>query len=234
MKRLLVATIVLIAHAVSHAAPSTQPAGKAKLKTDTDRISYAIGVQLGKNFKKDDLAVNPTVLAQAITDVLNEKPLAMTDEQLKQVMTDLRKTMMAKMKTKRKALGDKNDAEGRDFLAKNAKKDGVTVLKSGLQYKVLKAGTGRTPKATDKVKTHYRGTLINGKEFDSSYKGGKPAEFAVTRVIAGWTEALQLMKEGAKWQLVIPANLAYGKRGSGQIPPNATLIFEIELIEIVK
>ena len=241
MNRSLIAVFILIATGVSHAAATTQPAAKSELKTNTDRISYAIGIQLGKSFQRDDLAVNPTILVQAITDVLNDKPLAMTDEQIKQVMTDLqtamrakRKEMQAKMMAKRKTMGDKQLAEGKTFLADNAKKKGVTVLKSGLQYKVLNAGTGATPKATDKVKTHYRGTLINGKEFDSSYRRDKPAEFPVKGVIAGWTEALQLMKEGGKWQLFVPANLAYGERGAGDIPPNAALIFEVELIEIVK
>jgi FKBP-type peptidyl-prolyl cis-trans isomerase len=130
--------------------------------------------------------------------------------------------------------GSENLAKGTAFLEANKAKEGVVALPSGLQYKVIKEGTGGTPVATDKVKTHYRGTLIDGKEFDSSYKRGQPATFGVTQVIAGWTEALQLMKEGAKWELYIPANLAYKTRDTPTIPANSTLIFEIELIEIVK
>jgi FKBP-type peptidyl-prolyl cis-trans isomerase len=130
--------------------------------------------------------------------------------------------------------GAENLAKGTAFLEANKTKEGVVALPSGLQYKVIKEGTGNTPVATDKVKTHYRGRLIDGKEFDSSYKRGKPAEFPVTGVIKGWVEALQLMKEGAKWELYIPANLAYGTRDTPTIPANSTLIFEIELLEIVK
>jgi len=160
--------------------------------------------------------------------------MAMTRDQMRQVMTTFRQQMMAKQKQRQQVDGAKNLAMGKAFLEANGKKEGVKVLPSGLQYKVIKKGTGKTPTAADKVKTHYRGTLIDGTEFDSSYKRNAPAVFGVTQVIKGWTEALQLMKEGAKWQLYIPANLAYGERGRPGIPPNSTLIFDIELLEVVK
>jgi FKBP-type peptidyl-prolyl cis-trans isomerase FklB len=152
---------------------------------------------------------------------------------VQQVMQDFQKKMMAKQMAAREEGLGKNKAEGEKFLADNKKKEGIKTTASGLQYKVITAGTGKTPKATDTVKTHYRGTLINGTEFDSSYKRGEPAEFPVNGVIKGWTEALQLMKEGAKWQLFIPSELAYGERGAGRdIGPNSTLIFDIELISV--
>ena len=141
--------------------------------------------------------------------------------------------MMAKQQEMAKKLGEKNKAEGEAFLAENKKKEGVITLPSGLQYKVIKAGTGKKPKATDTVTVHYQGTLIDGKEFDSSYRRGQPVTFPVNGVIPGWTEALQLMEEGAKWQIFIPSSLAYGDRGAGRdIGPHATLIFEIELVSI--
>jgi FKBP-type peptidyl-prolyl cis-trans isomerase FklB len=157
----------------------------------------------------------------------------LTDQEARETMTVFQKEMMAKQEVLAKKLGEKNKKEGEAFLAENKKKEGVKTLPSGLQYRVIKEGTGRKPKATDKVLTHYRGTLIDGTEFDSSYKRGTPTSFKVNEIIPGWTEALQLMKEGAKWQLFIPSNLAYAERGAGRdIGPNATLIFEVELISI--
>jgi len=153
---------------------------------------------------------------------------------MKQVYTAWQQKMRAKMAAKQAKEAAENLAAGTAFLEANKAKEGVKVLPSGLQYKVVKEGTGNTPTADDKVKTHYRGTLIDGTEFDSSYKRNQPAEFGVTKVIKGWTEALQLMKVGGKWELYIPANLAYGQRGRPSIPANSTLIFEIELLEIVK
>ena len=196
-------------------------------------VSYAIGTQVGQSFKAQDIEINLDTFVQGLQDVLADRQLALKPAELQQVMMDFQKQMMAKHEKLRERQGEKNLAESKFFLEQNKSKPGVIVLPSGLQYKVIKEGTGRTPTATDKVKTHYRGTLISGEEFDSSYKRGRPAEFAVKGVIAGWTEALQLMKEGAKWQLFIPADLAYGKQGRPSIPPNAALIFEIELLEIV-
>jgi FKBP-type peptidyl-prolyl cis-trans isomerase FklB len=157
----------------------------------------------------------------------------LTEDQARQALEDFQKTLMAKQAETMKILSEKNKADGEKFLAENAKKEGVKVLPSGLQYKEITPGTGKSPKTADTVTTHYKGTLIDGTEFDSSYKRGQPATFPVSGVIPGWTEALQLMKEGAKWQLFVPPDLAYGERGAGQvIGPNATLIFEVELLAV--
>jgi len=159
--------------------------------------------------------------------------MLMTEEEIRESLSALQKELMEKQAEKTKLMGEKNKKEGEAFLAENKKKEGVVTLPSGLQYKVIKEGTGKQPSADATVETNYRGTLIDGTEFDSSYKRGQAATFPVNGVIAGWTEALQLMKEGAKWQLFVPANLAYGERGAGNvIGPNATLIFEVELISV--
>jgi len=157
----------------------------------------------------------------------------LTDKEMGEMLNLYRKEAQAAQQKVKAEQGEKNMQEGPKFLEENKTKEGVVVLPSGLQYKVLTEGTGKSPKATDKVKVHYKGTLINGKEFDSSYKRGTPAEFPVNGVIKGWTEALQLMKEGSKWMLYLPSDLAYGPRGAGgDIGPNATLIFEVELLEV--
>ncbi len=207
---------------------------KVELKTEKDKISYAIGLDVGNGLKKNEIDVDADIVARAIKDILaGNKPL-MTDEEVKTTITALQKDLQAKQQEKMKALGDKNKKEGEAFLAKNKTKEGVKTLPSGLQYKVITQGKGKTPKASDTVTVQYRGTLIDGTEFDSSYKRGQPATFPVSGVIKGWTEALQLMKEGSKWQLVIPSDLAYGASGTqgGPIGPNAVLIFEVELVSI--
>lgn len=212
---------------------------KMTLKDDKDKVSYAIGLNIGKSMKQEGLDINPDALAAAMKDVFAGAKAQLTDEEVQQVMQDFQKKMMAKQMALREkaqaeaaAAGPKNKADGEKFLADNKKKEGVKTTASGLQYKVIKDGTGKTPKATDRVVTHYRGTFINGTEFDSSYKRNEPAEFGVGDVIRGWTEALQLMKEGAKWQLFIPYNLAYGEGGRPGIPPSSMLIFDIELISV--
>jgi FKBP-type peptidyl-prolyl cis-trans isomerase FklB len=199
----------------------------ALLKTEVDKVSYVIGTQLGQNFKRQGIQVNVESLTWGLKDALAGKKLALSQDEMRQVMTSFQQRVMAEQ-------GAKNLAEGKAFLEANKAKEGVKVLPSGLQYKVIEQGTGKSPTANDKVRTHYRGTLINGTEFDSSYKRNKPAEFAVSGVIEGWTEALQLMKEGGKWELYIPANLAYGARARPNIPPNSTLIFEVELLAVIK
>jgi len=204
------------------------------LKTETDKISYALGTQIGQNFKKQGIEIRVEPLMQGLRDVMKDAELILSQDEMQQVMMSFQKRMQAEQQERQKAGGAINLAEGNSFLEKNKKNKGVIELPSGLQYKIIKKGTGKTPTANSKVKTHYRGTLIDGTEFDSSYKRNAPAEFAVKGVIKGWTEALQLMKEGAKWELYIPANLAYGQRGRPSIPANSTLIFEIELLEIVK
>jgi FKBP-type peptidyl-prolyl cis-trans isomerase FklB len=203
------------------------------LRSQKDRVSYIIGTEIGKNFKKQAVDIDPDILTRGIKDAISGKQPLLTEQEVQETMAAFQKEMMAKQQELAKKLGEKNKKEGEAFLAENRKKEGIKALPSGLQYKVVKAGTGKKPKSTDTVTTHYRGTLIDGTEFDSSYRRGQPASFPVSGVIAGWTEALQLMEEGAKWQLFIPPNLAYGERGAGsQIGPNATLIFEIELISI--
>lgn len=204
------------------------------LVTEMDKVSYAIGVQLGTNFKRQGIDIKIEKFVQGLKDATAGNKLELTEQEIQQTMMAFSQKMRAKQQEKQKADAVKNLAAGKVFLEANKKKEGVKVLPSGLQYKVIKEGTGKTPTAADKVKTHYRGRLIDGTEFDSSYKRGKPAEFGVKAVIKGWTEALQLMKEGAKWELYIPANLAYGERARPTIPANSTLIFEIELLEIVK
>lgn len=204
------------------------------LVTEMDKVSYAIGVQLATNFKKQGIDLEIDKFVQGLKDATAGKELELTEQEIQQTMMSFSQKMMAKQQEQQKADAVKNLAAGKAFLEANAKKEGVKVLPNGLQYKVIKQGSGKTPTAADKVKTHYRGTLIDGTEFDSSYKRGKPAEFGVKAVIKGWTEALQLMKEGDKWELYIPANLAYGERARPTIPANSTLIFEIELLEVVK
>ena len=203
------------------------------LKDQKDKVSYSIGMEIGKNMKRQSVDVNPEFLSRGVKDAFSDGKPLMTDEEMKEALMAFQKEMMAKQQELAKIVGEKNQKEGEAFLAENKKKEGVITLPSGLQYKVIKAGSGNKPKATDTVTVHYQGTLVNGTEFDSSYRRGQPVSFPVNGVIPGWTEALQLMEAGAKWQIVIPSNLAYGDRGAGpQIGPNATLIFEIELISI--
>ncbi|HLO10086.1 MAG TPA: FKBP-type peptidyl-prolyl cis-trans isomerase [Desulfobacteria bacterium] len=208
-------------------------ADSPELKTDKEKISYSIGMDIGGNLKRGSVEVDPDILAKGLKDSYVGGKTLLTEDQARQAMEDFQKTLMAKKAEEMQKLSEKNKADGEKFLAENAKKEGVKTLPSGLQYKEITHGTGKSPKTTDTVTTHYKGTLIDGTEFDSSYKRGEPASFPVSGVIAGWTEALQLMKEGAKWQLFVPSNLAYGERGAGRdIGPNATLIFEVELISV--
>jgi FKBP-type peptidyl-prolyl cis-trans isomerase len=204
-----------------------------ELKTDKEKISYSIGMDIGGNLKRGSVEVDPDLLAKGLKDSYGGGKTILTEDQARQAIAEFQKTLMAKQAETMQKLSEKNKADGEKFLAENAKKEGVKTLPSGLQYKEIASGTGKSPKTTDTVTTHYKGTLIDGTEFDSSYKRGEPVSFPVSGVIAGWTEALQLMKEGAKWQLFVPPNLAYGERGAGrEIGPNATLIFEVELISI--
>jgi FKBP-type peptidyl-prolyl cis-trans isomerase FklB len=207
---------------------------KQELKTQKDKLSYAIGLDMGNSLKKNELDVDPEVLVKAIKDVFSGGKPLMTDQEARATLMAVQKDLQAKQQERLKAQGEKNKKEGEAFLAKNKTKDGVKTLSSGLQYKVLTEGKGKSPKASDTVTVQYRGTLIDGTEFDSSYKRGQAATFPVGGVIKGWTEALQLMKEGSKWELVIPADLAYGEGGTpgGPIGPGAVLIFEVELVSI--
>ena len=204
-----------------------------ELKDKKEKLSYVIGVDIGKALQKQGVPIDPEIVAKGLKDGMSGGKLLMSDQEIQETMMAFQKEMRAKQEEANKQIGEKNKKEGEIFLAQNKTKEGVTTLPSGLQYKVLKTGTGKKPKATDTVVTHYKGTLLNGTEFDSSYIRNQPATFKVNGVIRGWTEALQLMEEGAKWILYVPAALAYGDRGAGQqIGPNATLIFEVELISI--
>lgn len=214
-----------------------QAAAKAKvpftLKTQKDKTSYAMGMNVGTGLRKQSIDIDPEILARGLRDAFSNGKTLLTEEEARTVLTQLQSDMRKKQQELAQQLGDANKKQGLAFLEANKTKDGVVALPSGLQYKVLQEGTGPKPTATDSVVCNYRGTLLDNTEFDSSYKRGQPATFPVTGVIKGWTEALQLMPVGSKWQLFVPAELAYGERGAGgQIGPNATLIFEVELVSI--
>lgn len=201
--------------------------------TEKEKVSYAIGNSIGNNFKQQGIEVDPTIVAQAIKDVLTDSSLALTEEQMEEVMMNFQRTMQQKQREHQSKAGEANKAAGKAFLEENKKAAGIVTLPSGLQYQVMKEGNGPKPKLSDKVTTHYHGTLLDGKVFDSSVRRGQPASFPVSGVIAGWTEALQLMPVGSKWKLFIPSDLAYGERGAGaDIGPGTTLIFEVELLSI--
>jgi FKBP-type peptidyl-prolyl cis-trans isomerase FklB len=204
---------------------------QTSLKSQRDKVSYIIGVDIGGNLKSRSIDIDPDLLLKGLKDGLaGNKPL-LSETEIHEVMNTFKEEMAKKQEESMKKAAEKNKKDGDAFLAENKKKEGVVTLPSGLQYKIITEGTGNTPKATDTVTVNYRGSLVDGTEFDSSYKRGQPATFRVNGVIKGWTEALQLMKEGAKWQLFIPSDLAYGDKGAGNvIGPNATLIFDVELI----
>jgi FKBP-type peptidyl-prolyl cis-trans isomerase FklB len=208
-------------------------ASKSASKNIKNKSSYALGYQFGQNLHGYGAEVHVESFTKGFADALAGKKGSMTPEEMQKAVAEFEQNLRTKLEAKKKDQGDANSKEGKSFLEANAKKAGVKVLPSGLQYEVITDGKGKSPKATDVVTTHYRGTLISGKEFDSSYSRNQPAEFPVNGVIKGWTEALQLMKEGSKWKLFIPSDLAYGAQGAGpDIGPNATLIFEVELISI--
>jgi len=212
-------------------AAMAKPKTDIKLETEMDKVSYAIGVQIGTSLRMQKVDVNTKILFSALDAAVKDEPLLMTEEEMIQVMEAFQQKMEQKMQEMQQQEGAGNEKAAKEFLAENAKKEGVKITDSGLQYQVLEEGKGASPTAKDKVQCHYRGTFLDGEEFDSSYKRGEPTTFGVTQVIKGWTEALQMMKEGDKWKLWIPADLAYGEGRSG-IPPNSLLIFEIELIKV--
>ncbi|MEQ1877750.1 MAG: FKBP-type peptidyl-prolyl cis-trans isomerase, partial [Bdellovibrionia bacterium] len=198
---------------------------KVELKTDKDKISYAIGQQIGKQLKGSGLDIDSKVLAVSINDVVTGKESQMAQADIQAALMNAQKGAMEKQSES----GKENIAKGEKFMADNKAKEGVKVTASGLQYEVLTEGKGKAPKETDTVQVHYKGTLIDGTEFDSSYKRGEPAEFPLNGVIKGWTEGLQLMKVGGKNRFVIPSDLAYGPQGNSAIPGNSVLVFEVEL-----
>lgn len=204
------------------------------LQTQKDKASYAIGLNIGRSMQKDSVDIDPNILLRGMKDGLaGAKPL-LTDDEAKATMVAFQADLRKKQEVKMQALSEANKTQGEAFLAENKTKEGIVTLPSGLQYKILTEGTGPKPAATDTVVCNYKGTLLDNTEFDSSYKRGQPATFPVSGVIKGWTEALQLMPVGSKWQLFIPSELAYGARGGpgGGIGPNATLVFEVELMSI--
>ncbi len=203
------------------------------LTTQKDKFSYAVGLGIAKTLQRQGVEVDPALVSKGMTDVLSGATPLLNDKEAQAVLMEMQAAVQKKQQQLAQALADENKKKGAVFLAENAKQPGVVTLPSGLQYKILKEGTGPKPTAADTVVCNYRGTLIDGKEFDSSYKRGEPASFPVSGVIKGWTEALQLMPVGSKWQLFLPPDLAYGERGAGQdIGPNSTLIFEVELLSI--
>tara|TARA_R110000796_G_scaffold63377_4_gene146598 strand:+ start:31834 stop:32448 length:615 start_codon:yes stop_codon:yes gene_type:complete len=199
-------------------------------ENDEQRVSYGIGRQMGDQLASSnipDLSID--LVVAGLRDAFGQQPSQVEEAALQQAFAGLQAKMQAAAEASAREAGQ----AGVEFLTKNAQRDGVVTLASGLQYEVVNAGTGATPQASSTVQTHYEGTLITGEVFDSSYKRGQPAEFPVGGVIAGWTEALQLMKEGAKWRLYIPSELAYGARAAGSIPPHSTLVFDIELLKVL-
>jgi FKBP-type peptidyl-prolyl cis-trans isomerase len=233
----------LAALAQAPAAPASSPAAAAPAaaapatpfyKTERERVGYAIGANVGRGLKEQGVDADPAALAAAIADSISGAPLKMTDAEMQATLTALTENLKKKQMEKAKTTGDANKKAGDAFLAANKTKEGVKTTASGLQYKILKEGTGATPKATDTVSVNYRGTFVNGEEFDSSLKGngGKPVQFPLSGIIKGWTEGIQLMKVGGKYQFFVPANLAYGETGFRTIEPNTTLVFDVELVGI--
>jgi FKBP-type peptidyl-prolyl cis-trans isomerase FkpA len=224
-----------LATAVLAAAVAAPNAGAVdKLTTEKDKVSYMVGMDLSNNLQQIKGQIDPAIVAQALTDALSGGKTLLTQEEALQVRQSFVQKMQAEMAEKQTAAAGKNKAEGEAFLAANKSKPGVKTTASGLQYQVIKEGTGKKPGPNDQVKVHYLGTLIDGTKFDSSYDRGQPAQFALNGVIPGWTEALQLMTVGSKYKLFIPSSLGYGEKGTpGPIGPNSALVFEVELLEIL-
>jgi FKBP-type peptidyl-prolyl cis-trans isomerase FklB len=237
----IAAGMMLVGNALAQQTPAANPQpapvpesqSASAFKTQKDKVSYAIGMNVGSTLHRQGVDIDPKVLQQGLQDALAGGKTLLSEEEEHAVLTELQADMRKKQQEKMQQAGEANKKEGEAFLAANKAKDGVVTLPSGLQYKIITSGTGPKPTASDSVVCNYRGTLIDGKEFDSSYKRGQPATFPVSGVIKGWTEALQLMPVGSKWQLFVPSELGYGERGTGaDIGPNATLIFEVELLSI--
>ena len=227
IKTIVLGVIVSLGVAGSLRADGTNVLGDEK-----SRVSYAIGMMLGHNWQQQGLEVDPDITARAIKDVQTGGAMLLSQAEMQQTLTAFQKELKVKQQKIQEEKAVKNKAEGADFLAANKAKPGVVTLPDGLQYTVLTEGSGAMPQADNVVSVHYRGTLLDGTEFDSSYKRGQPAQFPVNGVIRGWTEALQLMKTGSKWKLFIPSELAYGENGQRSIPPNSVLIFEVELLSV--
>lgn len=243
---ILPAALLVVAAAVAGAQQTAKPAQKpaaqpapspgqqaGKPESVQDRASYVIGYNLGRTLKQNDVQANTDLLNKGLHDGLTGEKGMLTDEEMQSTMQAFQQQVVAQQEAKQKAMGAKNKTEGETFLAKNKERQGVKTTATGLQYEVLKEGTGPAPKATDTVTVNYKGTLMDGTTFDSSYDRGQPATFVLNQVIPGWTEGVQLMKVGSKYKFYIPSNLGYGEKGAGSvIGPNAPLIFEVELMSI--
>lgn len=242
MKKFAIAGVAAAVMFVAGCNEQAKKAPEPELVLDTmeKKISYILGFDVAGRFKQDGMTLDPAAISAALKDIAEEKESRLTPEEMQSVMTQYQEKQMAKQqeaiekaRVESEKAGEENLAAGAAFLAENAKKEGVTATESGLQYEVMTEGSGPKPTVDDTVQVHYAGTLIDGTEFDSSVARGEPATFKVTQVIPGWTEVLQLMPEGSKWKVYIPANLAYGPGGTGGvIGPNATLVFEVELLKV--
>ncbi len=226
------AAMLFINSGITFAQDDTKPAGVSAKWSESQKVSYIIGTQIGSFSKQSDLDMNLELFAQGFNSVVKGSKPAMTQEEISSCMASFQKKAQEKAQAVNMAKGTENIRKGLAFLGANKKKPGVKETASGLQYKVITNGDGAKPKATDNVKVHYSGTLIDGKEFDSSYKRNKPAEFGLNQVIKGWTEGVQLMNVGSKYEFYIPSRLAYGPNGPASIGPNQTLIFTVELLDI--
>ena len=224
---LLGATALMVG--CNQAEPENEP---AKLETLEEKVNYVFGTNLAENLAQGGVTIEPEAFAQALRDKRDGVEPRLSEEEMREVMQTFQEQEMARREAEQEAAAETNKQEAEAFFAENANAEGVSQTDSGLQYKVLEEGDGAKPGADDTVTVHYRGRLLDGTEFDSSYERDQPATFALNSVIAGWTEALQLMSEGSKYELYIPSDLAYGPGGNGPIPPNAALIFEVELLEI--
>lgn len=203
-----------------------------ELTTLEQKVNYTIAQNLGNNFKQSGVTIDPEVFAMSLKDVRDGVASRLTEEEMQTSMQTFQEQSMAKREAEQKKVADENATKGKTFLEENKAKEGVSVTESGLQYRVITEGTGVKPKSTDTVTVHYSGKLLDGTEFDSSYARNEPATFDLGSVIPGWTEGLQLMPQGSKWELVIPSDLAYGPGANGPIPPNSVLVFEVELLEV--
>ncbi len=229
---LLSASMLFITSGITIAQDDAKSASAAAKWSDSQKISYILGTDMGNYSKQSEIEVGIELFTKGLNDIINGNELAMAQAEIRSFMTAWQQKEQEKAKTAIKAASAENAKKGQAFLDANKKKDGVNVTASGLQYKVITRGEGAKPKATDKVKVHYRGTLINGKEFDSSYKRNQPAEFGLNQVIKGWTEGVQLMNVGSKYEFYIPSGLAYGPNGPPSIGSDQTLIFTVELLDV--
>ena len=230
-KKLLVGLVSSVVLVVGCEKQAEEPKA-VELTTLEQKVNYTIARNLANNFKQNGLVVDPDSFMLALNDVRDGVDSRLTEEEMQTVMQTFQEQAMAKREEEQKKLADENAEKGKAFLEENKAKEGVTTTESGLQYRVITEGSGVKPKATDTVTVHYSGKLLDGTEFDSSYTRNEPATFDLNSVIPGWTEGLQLMPQGSKWELVIPSDLAYGPGANGPIPPNSVLVFEVELLEV--